>query len=254
MSQNKQLRRVDWLRALRAIRVMRADPNRSDQVSELNVALDGGDNERLFQTFLAEAGSAALLRSRPALIDALADWCQLRRLPARSLGAAYLRLMEDTGLDPDGLRKAFERIGEYAELHPGEERTWLAHRNACVHDLLHVVTGYGQDVAGETALLAFNDGLYCQHFRFRVVRFGMMASLLSAPARSLPRALAFAWRARRRGARARIPFSFRWEEQLGRPLDAVRHELQVAPVSRAHPRAILHGTIEATWQYGPAPC
>ena len=39
-------KRLDWPRAWRAIQTMRSDPSRTDQVFELNVALDGGDSER----------------------------------------------------------------------------------------------------------------------------------------------------------------------------------------------------------------
>ena len=51
--------RVDWRRAFRAIRSLRSDPERTDQVFELNVALDGGDNERMYATFLAEPQAPA---------------------------------------------------------------------------------------------------------------------------------------------------------------------------------------------------
>lgn len=252
-SQDFSTRRpVDWPRAWRAIQVMRTDPERSDQVFELNVALDGGDTARLFQTFLAEPGARPLLDERPSLVDALSDRERLRSLPPDSLGRAYARQMDRAGYDADGLEQAAAQIPEFAELHPGEEGTWFARRGDCVHDLLHVVSGYGQDPAGETALLYFTDGLYGCHARMRVIRFGMVASLLSAPARSIPRALAFAIRARRRGARARIPFSYRWEDALARPLSEVRKELRVEPTAQAHPSGILRGGQKAPWSYGPA--
>ncbi len=259
MSKDKRLGRstrprVDWPRALRAIRLMQRDPSRTDQVFELNVALDGGDTERLYRVFLAEPDGPALLRERPVLLDPLSDFARLRRLPATTLGGAYVRLMERAGYPADGLRQASEKIAAFAELHPGAERTWLAQRGNCVHDLLHVLTGYGQDPAGETSLLAFTDGLYSQHFRFRVIRFGLFASVVSAPWRSIPSALAFAIAARRRGAQARIPHSYRWEDALERSLSTVRSELRVAPISDVHPDGILHGSTEAPWHYGPAVC
>ncbi len=120
-----------------------------------------------------------------------------------------------------------------------------------MHDLLHVITGYGQDPAGETALLAFTDGLFGRRFRMRVIRFGLFASIFSSPRASLPRTIAFAWQARRRGARARIPFSFWWEDALARPLADVREELGVAPVEVAHSRGMLRGTMDAPWSLRP---
>lgn len=245
-------RKVDWPRAFRAIRVMRQDPERTDQVFELSVALDGGDTERLYQVFLAEPGAPALLAERPSLLAALSDRERLRALRPDSLGRIYLRLMEQAGYDADGLDRAAATIAGYAELYPGPERTWFAQRGDCVHDLLHVVSGYGQDPAGESALLAFTDGIYGRAARLRVMRFGILMSILSAPPRSIPRAARFAFRAWRRGRRARIPFSYRWEEALARPLAEVRRELGVEAPAQAHPGGVLRGTLEVPWRPGPA--
>ena len=239
--------RPDWRRAWRAIQVMRADPNRTDQVFELNVALDGGDSERHFQGLLVEADGADLLRESPELLDHLTDVARLKTLPADSLGAAYLNLMGDAGYAADGLQREAQKVQQFAELHRGGARTWWSERGNCVHDLLHVITGYGQDPAGETALLAFTDGLFGRRFRMRVIRFGLFGSIVSSPRGSRLRTIAFAWQARRRGSRARIPFSFRWEQALERPLQEVRRQLCVAPNQQAHPRGMLRGSMEAPW-------
>jgi ubiquinone biosynthesis protein Coq4 len=120
-----------------------------------------------------------------------------------------------------------------------------------MHDLFHIVTGYGQDPAGEAALLAFNDGMYGRKFRLRVVRFGLLASVFSSPPASLLRTIVFALQARRRAARSRIPFAFRWEEALELSLDEVRAQLEIAPASVAHPRGMLRGVMESPWSLSP---
>ena len=137
--------RVDWRRAMNAIQTMRQDPQRTDQVFELNVALDGGDSEKHFRGFLGESDGAELLYERPVLLDALADFERLRSLPRGSLGSAYVAMMEGNGYSADGLRREAAKVEEFAELHPGAARSWFAERGGCIHDLLHVVTGYGQD-------------------------------------------------------------------------------------------------------------
>ena len=244
-------KRPDWRRAARAIQIMRVDPGRTDQVFELNVALDAGDSERQFQSFLAEPDAADLLQEAPALLERLADFARLETLPPESLGRAYLNLMRSNGFDADGLRQEAAKNAEFAELHPGAARSWWSNRQNCVHDLLHVVSGYGQDPAGETALLAFTNGLYARHCPMRVVRFGMFASIFSAPRGSRLRAIGFAWQARRRGASSRIPFCFRWEDALARPLLEVRRELGVTPIDVAHPNGLLRGTTDAPWSFQP---
>ncbi len=246
--------KVDWPRAFRAINLMRVDPERTDQVFELATALDGGDSERNFQLFLNEPDGPALLEERPVLLDRLADFDTLRGFHPDSLGANYQRVMQAAGFDADGLRREAAKIEEFAELHPGVERTWFAERFGCIHDLLHVVSGYGHDTAGETALLAFTDGMYGRRARLRVIRFGLFASIISAPRGSVLSALIFSIRARRRGSRTWIPFTYRWEDALARPLADVRNELSIAPVTQTHPAGILIGGPAARWSYGPAIC
>ena len=244
--------RIDWRRAFRAIGVMRRDPQRTDQVFELNVALDGGDIERHFQAFLTEPGGADLVREAPELLDHLADFERLKALPSDALGWAYAHAMERAGFDPASLRDEAAKVGEYGELYPGAARQWFSARGGCIHDLLHVLTGYGTDPAGEMALLAFADAVYGKRARLRVIRFGLAASISNAPPRSIPRAIRVAWQAHRRGRAARIPLSYRWEDALARPIAAVRRDLGIAPAETAHPSGILHGTLETRWQYGAA--
>src|SRR5262245_13508175 len=197
--------RIDWARALRAIRALRARTDDIQHAFEVMIALDGGQMEAMFQRFLAEPGAASLLAERPSLLDTLADFETLRRLPAASFGRAYLKVMEDSGYGADGLRKASELAMGLEEILPGADRQWFIERSGCIHDLLHVLTGYGQDWAGEASLLAFDCGL--APLRARVV--GLAGTAMTAPwwpAFWVHRFLRRAWL---RGARARIPLSYR---------------------------------------------
>ena len=54
-----------------------------------------------------------------------------------------------SGYGADGLRKASELAAGLEEILPGPDRQWFIERSGCIHDLLHVLTGYGQDWAGE---------------------------------------------------------------------------------------------------------
>ncbi|MEM7412702.1 MAG: Coq4 family protein [Myxococcota bacterium] len=242
---------VQWGRAVRAIRAMQRDPERSDLIFELNAALAGDDVERQFQFFLAEPDAPELLRRRPSLLALLSDFSRLRALPPDTLGHAYLRLMEANGRTADGLRRESEKVASYLRLSPGAERRWYTERVHCVHDLLHVLTGYGQDPAGEAALLAFYDGWNAQRRRVRVVRFGMITSLLSGPRATWLRAARFSLWARRRGKDARIPLSFAWESALPRPLDEVRAALRIDAPRRAHPEGVLQGGVDTPWRAIP---
>src|SRR5262249_50760673 len=166
----------------------------------------------------------------------------LERLPEGSFGRAYVHLMQIRGYDADGLRKASQLAAGLEEILPGPDRQWFNERNGCIHDLLHVLTGYAQDWAGETSLLAFDCGL--APLRARVV--GLMGTAATAPW-WVHLFIARAWL---RGKRARIPLSYRWEGALPRPLEQVRRELAIEPVQIAHPRGRLAGgQRDGRWRY-----
>ena len=242
----REPRPIDWRRALRAVKALRSRTDDIQYAFEVMIALDGGQMEAMFQRFLAEPGAASLLAERPSLLHTLADFDALRRLPAASFGRAYLRTMEVSGYGADGLRKASELAAGLEEILPGPDRQWFIERSGCIHDLLHVLTGYGQDWAGEASLLAFDCGL--APLRARVV--GLAGTALTAPwwpAFWVHRYLRRAWL---RGKRARIPLSYRWELALARPLNAVRRHLAIEPIAIAHPHGVLAGGQKhGPWRY-----
>jgi ubiquinone biosynthesis protein COQ4 len=242
--------RIDWRRALRAIKALREQTDDIRHAYEVMIALDGGQIEALYQRFLAEPGAAALLAEKPSLLVTLAGFDGLRRLPAASFGRAYLAMMEGSGYGADGLRKASQLAAGLEEILPGPDRQWFIERSGCIHDLLHVLTGYGQDWAGETSLLAFDCGL--APLRARVV--GLVGTALTAPWWPAMRVHRFLRRAWIRGKRARIPLSYRWEDALARPLDAVRYDLAVEPLALAHPNGVLvGGQTHGPWRYAVDP-
>jgi len=238
--------RIDWRRALRAIKALRTRNDDIQYAFEVMIALDGGQVEAMYQRFLAEPGADALLAEKPSLLATLADFEALRHLPEHSFGRAYLAMMESSGYRADGLLQASQLAAGLEEILPGPDRQWFIERNGCTHDLLHVLTGYGQDWAGETSLLAFDCGL--APLRARVV--GLVGTALTAPwwpGLWVHRFLRRAWL---RGKRARIPLSYRWEEALARPLEAVWRELSIEPIALAHPKGILAGgQTYGPWRY-----
>jgi ubiquinone biosynthesis protein COQ4 len=229
-------RRVQWRKARAALGRLIADPERTEQVFELIDALAGDSGERLFQRFLRDPGAPALLAEKPSLLRALSDRQRLEALPDGTLGREYARFMRAGGIEAQGLVDASDE----AERREGQapldaDREWFYARLRDMHDLWHVLTAYGRDLAGEAALLSFT---YAQT-RNR----GIGAIVLAANAKG-PKTLDLAWprylwRARRRGRRAAMLPAARWEELLYLPLGEVRRRLCVSPPEEAHPDGIL---------------
>ena len=93
-----------------------------------------------------------------------------------------------------------------------------------MHDLWHVVTGYGTDLIGELALIAFtNVQLPSRAFRM-LVTLGRFFNEFK-----LPGTRALVGDAERRAREAVWLPAQDWEALLERPLDEIRETLRVGP-------------------------
>lgn len=249
-----ELRR-DWRRAWNGLKAVIDDPKRTDLVFEIVDGLAGESFERAYERFVADPAGQRLLRLRPSLLDTLSDREALRRLPEGSFGRAYLAAMERESLTPDGLVEADAAAMESMERERDEDpdRQYVGDRMRDMHDLWHILTGYGMDEAGESANLAFSVA--------QVPNLGMGllvgASALIGPQDlklTWPRYLVAAWR---RGRATPYLGVVAYEELLPLPLDQVRRELGVPPADEVHPMGIavseqsVFGDARLDWQ-GPA--
>src|SRR5207244_538961 len=76
----------------------------------------------------------------------------LRAVPAGSLGRAYHEFMVEEDLSAEGL-VAQSQIPRPAM---SDDVTWFRERSREMHDLLHIVAGYGRDPLGEACVTAFS--------------------------------------------------------------------------------------------------
>jgi len=229
-------RPIEWKRAWKALQVLIDDPQRTEKVFEIAEALSGNSFERHFQRFAAHPDGQRLLEERPSLLDMLRDREALRALPPGSFGRTYAEFMESGNLTPDGLVEAdvmAERPNPPEPVDPNRE--FFGDRIRDIHDLWHVLTGYGMDEAGEAANLAFTIG--------QIPTYGIVAIVLTAGVIG-PKDLRFTWqrylfRAWRRGRGAVLLTAVRYEELLSRPLSDVRKLLNIEPPEQAHPEGVV---------------
>lgn len=229
------VRKIDWARARAALKLLIADPERTDQVFEIVRALSGRADVRNFRDLLRHPDGVALLCEQPSLLVALSDRAALARLPEGSLGRAYLAFMVTADLSADGLVDASMQGEEDARDGFSEEAGWFFDRLRDQHDLWHVLTGYGRDEAGEAANLAFT---YAQIGNPGIGLIVLAAAILG------PRGEWFSWqrylfRAWRRGKRASWLPAARWEDLLALPLAEVRARLGIEAPEVAHPGGVV---------------
>ncbi len=230
-------RRADWRRAARLVRTLIADPEQTELVFDLMNVVGGKGHERCFQDFVATAEGRRLLRERPSLVAAMGDRAALASLPEGSFGRAYLDFAARREFAADGLVEINHASNTSADQEVDELRRYYFDRVTAMHDLWHVLTGYGTDEAGEATLLAFT----LAQLPSRGIAVLVAAALAMLPADRTLSAHHYLLRAYRRGRAASPLDRARYEELLALPLDEVRRRLGVTSPREAHPRGILVG-------------
>lgn len=216
-------KRIQPLKAIRAIRALIADKEDTSQVFKIIDALSGDSVGRGFRRFVQTETGRRILAEKRSLVTTLSDQARLAALPEGTLGRTYYEFMAEENLTADGLVEASEAV-ERMDLRSDDELLFGA-RLRDQHDLWHVTAGYGRDGLGELALLAFT---YAQT-RNRGIGFIVLVGA-RVTAKSLPEVKI--WRvireAYRNGKKAAWLPAADWETLLEKPLAQVRADLGIA--------------------------
>ncbi|MDX2166249.1 MAG: Coq4 family protein [Deltaproteobacteria bacterium] len=212
-------KRIEPLRAWRAIRALIKDPDDTARVFDIIDALSGNSGERIFQRFRQSDTGARVLAERRVLLGTLDDHAALQALPPGTLGRVYVDFVTREQITGQGLADVSQATRR-TDL--DDERRLFGDRLRDMHDLWHVATGYGRDLIGEAALLAFS---YAQT-RNRGVGFIVAVAWLKAgggaEGGAARRLIVEGYR---RGRRAAWLPAQDWEALLSQPLASVRAQL-----------------------------
>ena len=221
-SPRNRIRPLDALRALRAL----AHSGGADyrQAAAFMSATEGRSGQRAFARFQASAGGARLLQVRPPLRAMLGgDRLALATMPDGSLGRAYHDFMSAHGFSVDGMAE----LGQAGGARPRSDvEKWFVDRMNTLHDVRHVVAGYGQEPLGELCLLAFR---YAQTRHPGMAFFAVAWGLKTARAQRDQPIIAAVMEGYRRGRRAVWMDDADWEHMLQEPLTTVRARLNIVP-------------------------
>lgn len=207
------------------IRSLLANPDDTQQVFKIIRALAGNSGERQFQRFLRSEHGRTILSERRSLVARLCDRDYLESLPEGSLGRTYAQFTAREEISPEGLVEAADSVPRGPDDIVCPDRLLFADRLRDSHDLWHIVTGYGRDLFGEAALLAFT----WRQTRNRGIGFIVAVAYLKA-GRSFPEQRALIRDGFRRAKNTAWFPAADWEALLERPLDEVREELNVVPI------------------------
>ena len=179
----------------------------------------------IYARVMADPTGRRLLQEGRSLHPALLDEGALRALPDDTLGHTYLRFMQENEIDIVSFAEASLRHmarGDYAN----DEAWTLANRLRDIHEIVHVLSGYGTDVLGEMCELAFNIN---EDPRPKAARLAIRVNLVGFRRAGVRHAEAAIREAFGRSRRVGLMVAADWEALLERPLEEVRARLQIEP-------------------------
>jgi ubiquinone biosynthesis protein Coq4 len=205
------------LRAARGFFDLVKHPEHLDSVFEMADAMaaaDKGPLRAMRDFFATDETGARALRDRPRI--GRVDMGALAKLPRATLGREFFEHLRANDLDPSALptRDAPDELS-YIRAHLFE-----------THDVWHVMTGFGADVAGEGGLQAFYLAQFPARLGAAILALGFLNTLLYNFDERDVRMRAFV-RGWLLGKRARPFFGVDWAKLWEKPLEEVRRDLGV---------------------------
>lgn len=123
--------RKDWIRALRAVRILLADPSDTVQVFRIMAALNSGTSVRNYHRLLQTPEGGRIAYNRVELVERLTDPAFLAQFAPGTVGAAYRAFLERTGFSADGLADVSKELATLQQLHGWRRRRARANLFCC---------------------------------------------------------------------------------------------------------------------------
>jgi ubiquinone biosynthesis protein COQ4 len=162
-----------------------------------------------------------LLKNKEDTVQVDDAW--LDSLPEGSVGAAYRDFVRAERLSAEGLAEVSRQgAAQVDEQHP---YAWFGRRTRDVHDIWHILSGYGRDGLGEACLVAFS---YAQTKGLGWALIAVAAALRSRSAKGHPYTKAI-WQGYRRGKAAAWLLGEDYDRLMAEPLESARRRLNITP-------------------------
>ena len=184
----------------------------------------GPEFDAIYDRVMADETARRILSKGASLHPVLLDFDRLRSLPSGTLGSEYVRFMEANAIDIVSFAEASLRH-MVREDYATDEAWTLANRMRDIHEIVHVVSGYGTDVLGEMCELAFNIG---EAARPRATRFAIRVNAANFRRNGHRHADAVIGQAFQRGHHVGTRVGADWEAMMDWSLEDVRARLGIS--------------------------
>lgn len=211
----------DSLLVGRAVLRVLADSNQTSEIHRVEEITGRPRYRRLLEEIRASAEGQRLLAERPELSSEQVDYAALRRLPATTLGGAYVRHLDDNGITADYQAAKTRHVDD-------PDMAYLMRRFRQTHDVWHALLGVGITGHEEVLVHWFSYGQLRLPVSALIMVFGTMKHLvLEGRWGALRHSMLEAYRA---GRDAEPLLSVYWEDLWEASLETVRVAYNVTPL------------------------
>lgn len=222
---NRLRKATGTLKLGRAFISLVRNPRDLDKVFSLSDALDKDEEIMgpIRDAFASSQHGAEGLQTQHRL---QIDIETLARLPEGTLGRAFAEFVCHEGIDPDEL---------FRDRPVTNRDEWILEHLFETHDVWHVVTGFGTDVAGELGLQAFYLSQFPARLGMLLLAGGLLNTFIFEFDDRRPRLeeITKGWAV---GAATKSILGVDWNRYWTRDLDDVRAEFGIIPAPRAQVR------------------
>ena len=148
--------KMDLSRALKAFGALLRNKEDTAQVFEIMRALNGRSTARAYDRLLRSSAGGRMAYQHEELMEHLDDDAAMAAYPPGSVGAQYLAWRTAEGLSAEGLARESRKGLDLTKYETNHPYAWFGRRIRDVHDLWHILSGYGRDSLGESCLVAFS--------------------------------------------------------------------------------------------------
>jgi ubiquinone biosynthesis protein Coq4 len=206
---------VQSLMTLKGVISLIKNPNNTTSVYDIEDSLiHEKPNQVSIDFILAQPGMEQMAQEQYLAPEP--DVEQLLQCPENSLGYQYASYLTASGFDPHF----------YRDLAIQDHMSYLFMRRRQTHDIWHIITGFGVDVASELGLKAFELAQTRSPMSALLVAGGLVRTLFESPEDLgyLLDRLAVGYRM---GAKAQPFLAQKWEEHWEKSVEQWRSELNV---------------------------
>jgi ubiquinone biosynthesis protein COQ4 len=143
------------LRALKALRRLLNDKEDTAAVFELMRALSGNSVPNGYRRLLKSPEGGRIAYERVEFAELLSDPTWLAQFGPGTVGEAYRNFIAERNISAEGLAQESRKAPD-SEIDAAHPFAWYGRRMRDIHDVWHVLTGYGTDGLGEACVVAFS--------------------------------------------------------------------------------------------------